>query len=276
MVITQALVLLSKVALIEENAQLIVAKGGLDCLMKIINFKCKKKELSPEKVALVTNSVRAMDRLLRDPMVARQFAHKGSLNLLKDTMEYYEHEETIRNAAMLQTLSNTGLLQGNQQGLLESYEDPATVSICADGHHEAAGGGDPKLVQGLASQNARGFIQAIRVAKILGAVHAIGVADPAALAYLKQVELDNAQYKGAVGAGGPRGAPGPFCDGVAVSVNHARDGAQGTAEGRGSPAHGRGVRQDGELAHGRPAQRAADCAGADGCGEQEMQHISVE
>ena len=106
------------------------------------------------------------------------------------------------NAAMLQTLLNAGLLQGNQQGLLENYEDPATVSALMDIMKQLVEA-DPKLAQGLASQNARGFIQAIRahqdnpevLAKILGAVHAIGVADPAALAYLKQVGLDDELVK---------------------------------------------------------------------------------
>jgi len=256
--ITQALGLLGNLALIEENAQFIVAKGGLDCLMNLINFKCKKKDLSPEEVAVVANSVRAMGRLLDDPKVAKSFAHKGGLNLLKDMMEYYDHEETIMNAAMdalgnlagtpeglkhlsgsgvvetatsvmckhpeydvliqkygdllsslplndpemLQRLLNSGLLQGIQQGLLDNYEDPATVSSLMDIMKQLVEA-DPKLAQGLASQNARGFIQAIRahqdnpevLAKILGAVHAIGVADPAALDYLKKVGLDDELVK---------------------------------------------------------------------------------
>eukprot|EP00488_Nonionellina_sp_1-RS-2012_P004281 TRINITY_DN9585_c0_g1_i1.p1 TRINITY_DN9585_c0_g1~~TRINITY_DN9585_c0_g1_i1.p1 ORF type:complete len:141 (+),score=39.86 TRINITY_DN9585_c0_g1_i1:106-528(+) len=41
--ITQALGLLGNLALIEENAQFIVAKGGLDCLVNLINYKCKTR-----------------------------------------------------------------------------------------------------------------------------------------------------------------------------------------------------------------------------------------
>jgi len=98
--ITQALGLLGNLALIRENAQFIVAKGGLDCLMNLINYKCKKKDLSPEEVAVVANSVRAVGRLLDDPKIANSFAHKGGLNMLKDMMEYYDHEESIMNAAV--------------------------------------------------------------------------------------------------------------------------------------------------------------------------------
>eukprot|EP01083_Nonionella_stella_P264397 897004_1 len=42
--ITQALGLLGNLALIEENARFIVACGGLDCLMSLIKYKCKKKK----------------------------------------------------------------------------------------------------------------------------------------------------------------------------------------------------------------------------------------
>eukprot|EP01083_Nonionella_stella_P080781 222104_1 len=257
--ITQALGLLGNLALISENAQFIVAKGGLDCLMNLINYKCKKKDLSPEEVAVVANSVRAMGRLLDDPKVAQAFANKGGLNLLKDMMEYYDHEETIMNAAvdalgnlagtqpgkeylagsgavetatnvickhpeydilmqkygdllsnlplttnpeMLKQLLNAGLLQGVQQSLLTNYEDPETVKSIMDIIKQIVQA-DPKLAQGLANQNARGFIQAIRahqdnpevLAKILDAVHAIGVADPEALKYLKKVGLDDELVK---------------------------------------------------------------------------------
>merc|ERR1712113_822174 len=53
-----------------------------------------------------------MGRLLDDPKVAQQFAHKGGLNLLKDMMEYYDHEETIMNAAV----DALGNLAGTQPG----------------------------------------------------------------------------------------------------------------------------------------------------------------
>eukprot|EP01083_Nonionella_stella_P181808 652436_1 len=257
--ITQALGLLGNLALIRENAQFIVERGGLDCLMNLINYKCKKKDLKPEEVAVVANSVRAMGRLLDDPRVAQQFAAKGGVNLLKDMMEYYDHEESIMNAAMdalgnlagtpegkeylmgsgvmetatnvvckhpeydvlmqkygdllsnlplttspelLRQLINAGLLQGIQQSLLENYEDPETVKSIMDIIKQVVIA-DPQLAQGLANQNARGFIQAIRahqdnpevLAKILDAVHAIGVADPAALKYLKQVGLDDELVK---------------------------------------------------------------------------------
>merc|ERR1719295_1607454 len=257
--ITQALGLLGNLALIEENAQFIVAKGGLDCLMNLINFKCKKKDLSPEEVAVVANSVRAMGRLLDDPIVAQQFAAKGGLNVLKNMMELYDHEESIMNAAMdalgnlagtpqgkeylsgsgaletatnvisqhpdydvlmqkygdllgnidlandpvmLQKLLNSGLMQGIQQGLLNNYEDPETVKALMDLMKQLVEA-DPKLAQALAQGNARGLIQAIRahqdspevLSKILGAVHAIGVADPEALNYLKKVGFDDELVK---------------------------------------------------------------------------------
>ena len=112
--ITQALGLLGNLALIEENAQFIVAKGGLDCLMNLINFKCKKKDLSPEEVAVVANSVRAMGRLLDDPIVAQKFAAKGGLQMLKDMMELYDHEESIMNAAMDALGNLAGTPQGKQ------------------------------------------------------------------------------------------------------------------------------------------------------------------
>merc|ERR550539_653918 len=257
--ITQALGLLGNLALIEENAQFIVAKGGLDALMNLINYKCKKKDLSPEEVAVVANSVRAMGRLLDNPKMAQQFAHKGGINLLKDMMEYYDHEETIMNAAvdalgnlsgnepgkkylagsgavetatsvickhpeydvlmqkygdllselplatnpeMLKSLLNAGLLQGIQNSLLTNYEDPETVKSIMDIMKQIVIA-DPKLAQGLASQNARGFVLAIRahqdhpevLAKILDAVHALGQADPAALQYLKKVGIDDELVK---------------------------------------------------------------------------------
>ena len=216
--ITQALGLLGNLALIEENAQFIVAKGGLDALMNLINYKCKKKDLSPEEVAVVANSVRAMGRLLDDPKMAQSFAHKGGLNLLTDMMEYYDHEETIMNAAvdalgnlsanepgkkylsgsgaveratdvivkhpeydvlmqkygdllsdlpldtdpvMLKKLLDAGLLQGIQNSLLTNYEDPETVKSIMDIMKQIVQA-DPQLAQGLASQNARGLVQAIR------------------------------------------------------------------------------------------------------------------
>merc|ERR1712154_455674 len=173
----------------------------------------------------------------------------------KDMMEYYDHEETIMNAAidalgnlagspqgkqylsgsgapetatsvickhpeygvlmqkygdllsdlplntnpeMLKSLLNAGLLQGVQNSLLANYEDPETVKSIMDIMKQVVIA-DPKLAQGLASQNARGFIQAIRahqdhpevLAKILDCVHALGQADPAAMQYLQKVGFDD-------------------------------------------------------------------------------------
>jgi len=128
--ITQALGLLGNLALIEENAQFIVAKGGLDCLMNLINYKCKKKDLSPEEVAVVANSVRAMGRLLDDAKVAQQFAHKGGLNLLKDMMEYYDHEETIMNAAFDALHNMAATPAGKQYVGGSGAPETATSVIC--------------------------------------------------------------------------------------------------------------------------------------------------
>ena len=98
MIISQALGLLGNLALIEENAQFIVANGGLDCLMNLINYKCKMQNLSPEDVTIVANSVRAMGRLLEDPETVKAFERKGGLNLLDDMLKYYHDEECIMNS----------------------------------------------------------------------------------------------------------------------------------------------------------------------------------
>lgn len=104
--------------------------------------------------------------------------------------------------AMLEKLMNSGLMQAIQQGLLTNYEDPETVKALMDMIKQLVEA-DPKLAQALAQGNARGLIQAIRahqdspevLSKILGAVHAIGVADPEALNYLKKVGLDDELVK---------------------------------------------------------------------------------
>jgi len=107
--IYQALGLMTNLALIQENAQFIVTKGGLDCLMNVINYKCKMKDLSPEDVSIVANSVRAIGRLLEDPQNVKLFVNKGGVNLFKDMLEYYDHEEAIMNA-VVDAIENTSSL----------------------------------------------------------------------------------------------------------------------------------------------------------------------
>eukprot|EP00488_Nonionellina_sp_1-RS-2012_P000683 TRINITY_DN11864_c0_g1_i1.p1 TRINITY_DN11864_c0_g1~~TRINITY_DN11864_c0_g1_i1.p1 ORF type:complete len:155 (-),score=40.53 TRINITY_DN11864_c0_g1_i1:310-708(-) len=67
----------------------------------------------------------------------------------------------VLTPAMLQSILNAGLLSGIQQSLLTNYEDPETVKSIMDIIKQVVIT-DPKLAQGLANQNARGMIQAIR------------------------------------------------------------------------------------------------------------------
>eukprot|EP00486_Rosalina_sp_Unknown_P006062 CAMPEP_0201569574 /NCGR_PEP_ID=MMETSP0190_2-20130828/11335_1 /ASSEMBLY_ACC=CAM_ASM_000263 /TAXON_ID=37353 /ORGANISM="Rosalina sp." /LENGTH=1378 /DNA_ID=CAMNT_0047992041 /DNA_START=313 /DNA_END=4446 /DNA_ORIENTATION=+ len=113
-VISQALGLMGNLALIQENAQFIVTKGGLNCLMNLINYKCAMKDLSPEDVSIVANSVRAMGRLLEEPQNSKSFVNKGGLALLKDMLEHYDHEEVIMNA-VIDALGNMVKNKQNQQ-----------------------------------------------------------------------------------------------------------------------------------------------------------------
>jgi len=98
--ITQALGLLGNLALIKENANFIVAKGGLDALLGLIAFKTKKKDLTPEEIGVVANGIRALGRLLADPTVSSAFVKKGGLDMLKEMFEEYDEEEQIMNACM--------------------------------------------------------------------------------------------------------------------------------------------------------------------------------
>eukprot|EP01084_Bolivina_argentea_P058274 106403_1 len=115
---------------IEENTQFILAKGGLNYLMDLINYKCKKKDLSPEQVAVVANSTRLMGSLLSNPKLVGSFEHKSGLNILKNMMEYYYHEETIINATVDAIGNITGTQSGKQLLIQHGVVETATNVIC--------------------------------------------------------------------------------------------------------------------------------------------------
>ena len=108
-----------------------------------------------------TAAMDALGNLAGTPEGVKQLSGLGVVETAINVM--------CKHPEMLQRLLNAGLLQSIQQGLLNKYEDPNCVCSIM--------GADPKLAQGLAEDNARGFIQAIRAHQDNPAVPATGGAD---------------------------------------------------------------------------------------------------
>lgn len=118
-VITQALGLLGNLALIQENANYIVGKGGINALMDLIKLKGKNANLSPEEVALLDAAIRALGRLLDDPNAAKDFGKQGGMNMLKDMLNRYDKYEPICNAVM-DALQNLAKHEEGRKMILDS------------------------------------------------------------------------------------------------------------------------------------------------------------
>ena len=257
--ITEALGLLANLALIEENADYIEKKGGLDALMGLIHLKTKKDKLTPEDIEMLASAIRPIGRLLlvekleHGVRIEKEKQVVNTLRKIHRILDRHGDEEVLVNAVIgvledlvatedgqktiiksLIMLTVTKVLKENPQyatmrkkyphlvkqlpikrrifvietvgmGMLDvisatilvDYNDPNTMMTIADlikdlGHLH------PYLAPGLAQNNAKGLVQAIRANQhnpevlkhIFDGIHALAAADPNVMTDLKETGLE--------------------------------------------------------------------------------------
>eukprot|EP01083_Nonionella_stella_P131861 400864_1 len=125
----QALGILSALALLEGNIELIVAEGGIPVLLSVVNGASAAAHASPAAARILENGVRALGRLIGGSEEnAEEFLRDGGLESLISLMRAHHDKERVVNAcvAAVRALIDT---QAGMKAVLNSELSKAVLEV---------------------------------------------------------------------------------------------------------------------------------------------------